>query len=133
MTVLPARAAAEPDSEADSAVAWAEDRASLVDVSAAKLHVLQLEPIKIRLGARWARLADLVHKLFEKALRRAQGPSDHFVAVCELSYVVTFHGLSLNEASLACTAGEFPGSSDNCGVLDLPASCASTCRAPAIV
>ena len=103
MIVLPARAA-ESDSEADCAVAWAEDRVSLVDVSAAKLHVLQLEPIKIRLGTRWPRLADLVHKLFEKALRRAQGPSDHFVAVGELSYVVTFHGLSVSEASLACTA-----------------------------
>lgn len=28
-------------------------------------------------------------------------------------------------SSFACTAGEFPGSSDSCGAFDLPASCAS--------
>jgi hypothetical protein len=74
------------------------------DVSAAKLHVLNLEPIKTRIGARWPRLSDLVHKLFEKALRRTQSPRDHFVLVAELSYVATFHGLSPEEAGLACTA-----------------------------
>jgi hypothetical protein len=73
-------------------------------VAAAKLHLLQLEPIREKLGPRWGRLSDLVHALFEKALKRAQGPGDHFVAMGELSYVVTFHGLSPEEAGLACAA-----------------------------
>ena len=38
-------------------------------VSTAKLHILQLEPIKEKLGDRWSRLSDLVHKLFEKTLK----------------------------------------------------------------
>jgi hypothetical protein len=73
-------------------------------VAAAKLHVLQLEPIKAKLGDKWQRLSGLVHKLFEQTLRHAQGPADHFLLVDEMSYVVTFHALSLDEASLACAA-----------------------------
>jgi hypothetical protein len=71
-------------------------------VPAAKLHVLQLEPIRAKLGGKWEKLSALVHTLFEKSLRRAQGPADHFLLVDEMSYVVTFHNLSLEEASLAC-------------------------------
>ena len=65
---------------------------------AAKLHVLQLEPIKEKIGDRWPRMSLLVHSLFEKALRHAQGPQDHFMKVGELSYVVTFHGSTPEEA-----------------------------------
>jgi hypothetical protein len=73
-------------------------------VSAAKLHVLQLEPIKQKVGERWPHLSVLVHSLFENALKRAQGPLDHFVQVDELSYVVTFHDRSPEEAAVACAA-----------------------------
>src|SRR3954468_17015586 len=69
---------------------------------AAKLHLLQLEPIKAQLGERWPRMSLLVHSLFEKALNRAKGPSDHFIKLDELSYVVTFHGSSPEEAALVC-------------------------------
>ncbi len=69
---------------------------------AAKLHVLQLEPIKEKIGDRWPRMSLLVHTLFEKALRHAQGPQDHFIKVGELSYVVTFHGSTPQEAAIAC-------------------------------
>ena len=69
---------------------------------AAKLHVLQLEPIKEKIGDRWPRMSLLVHTLFEKALRHAQGPQDHFIKVGELSYVVTFHGSTPEEAAIAC-------------------------------
>lgn len=80
-----------------------EAASSQEKVSAAKLHVLQLEPIKAKLGVKWEKLSALVHTLFEKSLRRAQGPRDHFLLVDEMTYVVTFHNLSLGEASLACT------------------------------
>jgi hypothetical protein len=72
--------------------------------AAAKLHVLNLGPIKDRLGEKWPKLSGLVHKLFETALRDAQGPRDHFVLVDELCYVVTFHGLTFHEATVACTS-----------------------------
>ncbi len=80
------------------------DQAQAQDkVPAAKLHMLQLEPIKAKLGAKWEMLSALVHTLFEKSLRRTQGPRDHFLLVDEMTYVVTFHDLTLAEASLACT------------------------------
>ena len=75
-----------------------------MQVSAAKLHVLHLDPIKAKLGPRWGKLSDLVHRLFETALHKAQGPRDKFILVDDLSYVVTFHGLSIEEAGLACAS-----------------------------
>jgi hypothetical protein len=83
---------------------WPEAKKSIAAIPAAKLHVLQLEPIKQKVGDRWPRLSLLVHTLFENALKRAQGPRDHFVQVDELSYLVTFHGRSLHETNLACAA-----------------------------
>ena len=62
-------------------------------VSAAKLHVLGLGPLKKRLGPRWDRLSALVHRLVEKAIRRAQSPGDHCIVLDELSYAVTFGSL----------------------------------------
>ena len=87
-------------------IPWSEPNSVILPapVSAAKLSVLNLAPIKERLGPRWGRLSDLVHTLFEKALQGAQGPRDHFVLVGELSYVATFHGASPDEAELACAA-----------------------------
>jgi hypothetical protein len=75
-----------------------------ISISAAKLHVLQLEPIKAKMGGKWPRLSQLVHTLFEKSLKRAQGPLDQFILVGELSYVATFQGRSTEEAALACAA-----------------------------
>ena len=71
---------------------------------AAKLHVLGLAPLKERLGSRWDRLSALVHRLMEKAIRAAQGPSDHCIVLDELSYAITFGNLSLSEASRVCAS-----------------------------
>ncbi len=87
-----------------SDLAWQSDTPPDKQVSAAKLHVLHLDPIKEKLGERWDKLSDLVHRLFETALRKAQGPGDQFIQVDNLSYVLTFHGLSVEEASFACIA-----------------------------
>jgi hypothetical protein len=86
----------ERDNETGQAVAK--------EIAAAKLHVLHLDPIKAKLGDKWERLSNLVHTLFERTLYKAQGPRDHFLLVDELSYVVTFHDLSLEEAGLACAS-----------------------------
>jgi hypothetical protein len=87
-----------------SDIAWIDGDQAEGQVAAAKLHVLHLDPIKTRLGEKWSKLSGLVHKLFEKALRNVQGPSDHFLLVDEMSYVVTFNSLSLEAASLACAS-----------------------------
>ena len=73
-------------------------------VPAAKLQVLGLAPIKRKLGDKWDRLSDLVHKLFERAIANAQGPNDHFIILDELSYVVTFGNLSLQQTNLMCAS-----------------------------
>jgi hypothetical protein len=74
------------------------------EVTVAKLHVLQIQPIKERLGDKWNRLSTLVHKLFENALGRTQRAGDRFYQLDELSYIATFSGRSQAEASLACAA-----------------------------
>jgi hypothetical protein len=79
-------------------------RVTAETVAAAKLQVLHLDPIKLKMGEKWERLSDLVHKLFEKTLRQAQGPRDYFLRADEMSYVVTFHNLSVEEASVACAS-----------------------------
>jgi len=81
-----------------------KEAAANATLPAAKLHVLQLEPIKEKIGDRWPRMTLLVHSLFEKALRHAQGPQDHFMKAGELSYVVTFHDRTPEEAAITCTA-----------------------------
>ena len=83
-----------------SALAGTE-RVPSATIAAAKVHVLQLEPIKQRVGDRWPRLSLLVHKLVHNALQNAQGPRDHFEAVGELAYVATFHNLTQQEADAA--------------------------------
>lgn len=83
-----------------SALAGTE-RVSSATIAAAKVHVLQLEPIKQRVGDRWPRLSLLVHKLVNTALQNAQGPRDHFEVVGELAYVATFHNLTQQQADAA--------------------------------
>src|SRR5580698_880917 len=78
--------------------------AAAESTSAAKVQVLGLAPLKKRLGNRWDRLSGLVHRVVESAIARVQGPNDHFIAVDELSYVVTFSHLSAAETDLACLA-----------------------------
>jgi hypothetical protein len=81
-----------------------QSRSAEETVPAAKLQVLGLAPIKRKLGDKWDRLSDLVHKLFEKAIANAQGPNDHFITLDELSYVVTFGNLSLPQTKLMCAS-----------------------------
>ncbi len=104
-TSLPEPACRWRNMGADSDLGWGDrDHLATEEVAAAKLHVLHLDPIKAKLGEKWERLSNLVHKLFERTLYQAQGPRDHFLLVDELSYVVTFHDLSLEEAGLACAS-----------------------------
>jgi hypothetical protein len=73
-------------------------------VRAAKMHVLALGPLKDRLGDKWSRLSQLVHKLFESSIARAQGPSDSCIALDELSYALVFRDMSLADTHLICDA-----------------------------
>lgn len=75
-----------------------------VPARAAKVHVLGLAPLKERLGDRWSRLSELVHKLVETSIQQVQGPADGFIALDELSYALIFRGMTLQETQLICDA-----------------------------
>jgi hypothetical protein len=86
-------------------VAWQNGESAWQDrAPAAKMHVLALEPIKERLGPRWPKLSELVHKLFENSIVRMQSPADCYVRLDELSYAAIFRSLSLPEATRVCNA-----------------------------
>ena len=59
-----------------------EAASSQEKVPAAKLHVLQLEPIKARLGSKWEKLSGLVHTLFDRSMTKIE-------PVCYLSDLFT--------------------------------------------
>ena len=92
------------ESDQASKIALTDPERAEALVAAAKLHVLDLAPIKKKLGPKWPRVSELVHKLFEKALRRRQRPGDHFMRIDELSYVATFYEFSSEQAQFACIA-----------------------------
>lgn len=71
-------------------------------VAASKIHLLGLDAIKARLGPKWGRMSDLVHRYFEAAIRREMGPGDTFSSAGDLSYLILFRGLTLSEARLKC-------------------------------
>jgi hypothetical protein len=71
-------------------------------VSASKIHLLGLEAIQARLGEKWGRMSDLVHRYFEAAIRREMRPGDTFCSSGELSYLVLFRDLTVSEARLKC-------------------------------
>ena len=73
-------------------------------VSAGKIHLLELEDIQQRLGKKWARMSELVHRYFEAAIRREMGAGDSFVNINELAYILLFRECSLAEAQLKCAA-----------------------------
>lgn len=71
-------------------------------VSASKIHLLGLDAIKARLGNKWSRMSDLVHRYFEAAIRREMGPGDTFCSSGELSYLILFRDLTISETRLKC-------------------------------
>jgi hypothetical protein len=78
--------------------------ASAQHLPAGKIHVLGVEPLKIKLGSKWERLSGLVHKLFETAIVKAQSADDHFIRLDDMSYAVVFNSLSFEEAECMCSA-----------------------------
>jgi hypothetical protein len=83
-------------------VEWRTDRVAKDTASAAKLHVLALDPLKKKLGTKWPRVSGLVHKLVETAIVRVQGPADFHIRLDELSYAVVFRNLSFEDTNRVC-------------------------------
>jgi uncharacterized membrane protein len=75
-----------------------------VSQSAGKLQLLDLAPLKARIGNKWKRLSTHLEKFFETAITRSLAPGDTYTRVNELSYMVLFRGLSIEETQLRCAA-----------------------------
>jgi hypothetical protein len=73
-------------------------------VSGGKIHLLGLDNIKQRLGDKWDRMSELVHRYFEAAIRREMSPGDTFHRSEPLSYLVLFRGATIAETQLKCRA-----------------------------
>jgi len=72
--------------------------------SAGKVNVIGLARIKERLGPKWDRVSEHVHRYFEVALERECKRGDIVRRLDELSYVVIFRDLDFLEAQIACAA-----------------------------
>lgn len=69
-----------------------------------KIQVLDLKAIQERLGTKWQRMSNLVHKYFEAAIKNELSAGDSFSTRGELEYFVAFRNTSLAEARLKCLA-----------------------------
>ncbi|TWB17231.1 hypothetical protein FBZ89_11182 [Nitrospirillum amazonense] len=70
--------------------------------AAGSLHMVGLDSLRSRLGARWPRVADRVHMLAERLLRQMLNPRDAWFRHGEEGYIVVFHQLGRTEAGLVC-------------------------------
>jgi hypothetical protein len=70
--------------------------------SAGSLHMMGLESLRARLGARWPRVADRVHMLAERLLNQMLAPRDAWFRYGEEGYIVVFAQLGRAQAGLVC-------------------------------
>ena len=74
-----------------------------VSQSAGKLQLLDLAPLKAHIGNKWERLSTHLETFFETAIKRSLAAGDTYTRVNELSYLVLFRGLSVEETQLRCS------------------------------
>jgi hypothetical protein len=71
------------------------------------VHVIGLEPVRDRAGARWGKIREGVYSRLETILRKRLGPSDFFVALDEVSYLVTMPAAESVDAQTACLGAAY--------------------------
>jgi len=71
------------------------------------VHVIGLEPLRHRAGARWEKIREGVHCRLEIILRKRLGPSDFFLPLDETSYLVTMPGAEGPDAQTACLGAAY--------------------------
>ncbi|MDE1147801.1 MAG: hypothetical protein PW843_14460 [Azospirillaceae bacterium] len=69
---------------------------------AGSLHMVGLESLQTRLGARWPKVAERVHALAERLLPQMLSPNDAWFRYGEEGYIVVFAQLGRTEAGLIC-------------------------------
>jgi hypothetical protein len=61
-----------------------------------------LGAIKRVAAARWEKVRPSIHQRLETILRQKLGPSDFFIQIDEVSYLVTIPGIEPEEAQVCC-------------------------------
>jgi hypothetical protein len=79
-------------------------RAGTSTIAGGKIQIVDLNAIQTRLGPKWPKMAALVHKYFETAIKSELSPGDNFCQRGELEYLITFPNVTLAEARLKCLA-----------------------------
>lgn len=71
-------------------------------VAAGSLHMLGLDALKERLGARWPAVASRVFLVVERLLAQTLGPADAWFRYDEERYIVVFAHMDRTQAGLLC-------------------------------
>ncbi len=66
------------------------------------IHLVGLSKIREQLGDEWPRIADRAQDVAQKVLQRVCRPTDIFTRYDELSFIIIFSDLSLDQAQLRC-------------------------------
>ncbi|HET7910637.1 MAG TPA: hypothetical protein VFL49_01275 [Pseudolabrys sp.] len=72
-------------------------------VTAGKLHLINLEGLKQRFGSQWEGKLELVANVMEGAFSRHLSPQDFFSRVGDGAYVIIFDQLNERDATLKCS------------------------------
>src|SRR5450432_3168916 len=66
------------------------------------VHVIGLEPLRDRAGPRWEKMRGSVYARLETILRQRLGPSDFFLPLDDVAYLVTMPGTEAEDAQITC-------------------------------
>jgi hypothetical protein len=66
------------------------------------IHLVGLQKIRVRLGAEWPRISDRAQDVAQKTIQRFCKPDDIFTRYDELSFLIIFSDLSVEQAQLRC-------------------------------
>lgn len=66
------------------------------------IHLVGLQRIRQRLGAEWPRIADRAQDVAQKTIQRFCRPEDIFTRYDDLSFLIIFADLSVDQAQLRC-------------------------------
>jgi hypothetical protein len=85
------------------------------------VHVIGFDALRVRAGARWAKIQASVHVRLETILRQQLGPSDYFVPLDEGAYLVIVPGSEPEDAEIACLRAAYELSASYLGECALDA------------
>jgi hypothetical protein len=66
------------------------------------VHVIGLEPLRDRAGPRWQKMRSAVYARLEMILQQRLGPTDFFLPLDDVTYLVTMPGTESEDARIAC-------------------------------